>query len=139
MCTSNVLYTTGAVPIVSGFLTGTGEIWLDDVRCHGSETRLIDCPANSLGSHNCGHHEDAGVRCEGACSPQGAIRLQGGNSTQGRVEICHNNTWGTVCDRFWETSDAVVACRQLSLPHSGKGAHCAMKSYKGVRRNPLRR
>ena len=45
------------------FGEGVGQIWLDNVACSGSESRLIDCPANPLGSHNCGHHEDAGVRC----------------------------------------------------------------------------
>ena len=44
---------------------GTGQIWLDNVSCRGTETRLIDCPANPLGTHNCGHVEDAGVRCRG--------------------------------------------------------------------------
>ena len=45
------------------FGRGSGQIWLDNVRCTGSEIRLIDCPANSIGSHNCVHSEDAGVRC----------------------------------------------------------------------------
>jgi len=43
---------------------GTGQIWLDEVRCTGSETTLAGCPANPFGMHNCVHSEDAGVSCE---------------------------------------------------------------------------
>jgi hypothetical protein len=50
---------------------------------------------------------------------QGAIRLQGGTTTQGRVEICNNNVWGTVCDDAWGVLDARVACRQLGFPTTG--------------------
>ena len=51
---------------------------------------------------------------------QGAIRLQGGSTnTSGRVEICNNAVWGTVCDDFWSGNDAIVACRQLGLPTTG--------------------
>ena len=53
----------GATALFSGFTKGTGRIWLDNVRCTGSETLLIDCPANPLGKQDCGHAEDAGVRC----------------------------------------------------------------------------
>ena len=42
---------------------GTGQIVLDDLQCTGSESRLIDCPHNGLGNHNCDHTDDAGVRC----------------------------------------------------------------------------
>ena len=55
--------TTGSVALFTGFTNGAGQIWLDNVQCRGTERRLIDCPANPLGSHNCGHIEDAGVRC----------------------------------------------------------------------------
>ena len=112
---------TGAVALTFGFTNGVGQIWLDDVACRGTETRLVDCPARPLGTHNCVHSEDAGVRCQGTSTfcTQGAIRLQGGTTTQGRVEICINNTWSTVCDDLWGTTDARVACRQLGLPSSG--------------------
>ena len=62
---------TGSVSLTTGFTNGVGQIWLDNVQCRGTETRLIDCPANALGSHNCGHIEDAGVRCSTGTDPIG--------------------------------------------------------------------
>ncbi len=62
----------GAVALTTGFTNGAGQIWLDDVQCRGTETRLIDCPYRGLGTHNCVHTEDAGVMCPVGCT-QGAI------------------------------------------------------------------
>ena len=56
-----------------------------------------------------------------ACSPHGTIRLVGGTSSlEGRVEVCVNGLWGTVCSDGWTARDANVACKQLGYSGSGK-------------------
>ena len=52
-----------AAPRYAAFGEGRGPIWLDDLGCTGTENSLINCSHYGLGSHNCRHHEDAGVVC----------------------------------------------------------------------------
>ena len=57
---------TGAIAWSRAYFgQGTGAILLDQLRCTGNETRLVNCPSNPLGIHDCSHYEDAGVTCQG--------------------------------------------------------------------------
>ena len=49
----------------------------------------------------------------------GDVRLVRGYSLRGRVEVCYDGVWGTVCSRGWSREDANVVCRQLGLSGSG--------------------
>lgn len=45
----------------------------------------------------------------------GEVRLVGGGTLlEGRVEMCYNSRWGTVCDSMWDSRDAGVVCQQIS-------------------------
>ena len=65
----------------------------------------------------------------------GDIRLSGSaNDAEGRVEICYNATWGTVCDNMWGPTNADVACGQLGFSSTGASSiillYTPQKEYK---------
>lgn len=130
---------------ISTFGPGNGTIWASNVLCTGEEERLIDCSHNTE-TASCTHSNDAAIQCNQTggdpyvifndpcmffykrilliinlvlCN-NGDLRLVDGPVPHvGRVEICWNEIWGTICDGFWSTFDANVACRQLGYPPYG--------------------
>lgn len=47
------------------FGVGSGDIWMDDVTCTGSESDIKKCNHITGPIHTCNHQEDAAVICAG--------------------------------------------------------------------------
>jgi deleted-in-malignant-brain-tumors protein 1 len=101
-------------------------VLITDIQCTGSEQRLLNCTYNTMPDFSCNAEgNDAGVVCqdpsisESDCT-NGELRLvDGDNALEGRVEICLNRAWGTVCDTLFTVSETDVICRQLGVVHNG--------------------
>lgn len=55
----------------------------------------------------------------------GDLRLVDGTTfMEGRLEVCLNGAWGTVCNRGWDDMEATVVCRQLGYVSAGMNIAC---------------
>ena len=64
-----------SIPIIKTFIfieqlkcsysSGTGRVWLDDLRCTTSDTRLVSCSQLTIGTTTCSHSEDIAIFCTG--------------------------------------------------------------------------
>ena len=59
------LLTPGSVPVGGSFFSsGPSPILLDNIRCSGSESSLLECSHNGFQVFNCDSSEIAGVFCD---------------------------------------------------------------------------
>ncbi|KAJ8322311.1 hypothetical protein KUTeg_000782 [Tegillarca granosa] len=118
------------------FGQGTGNIWLDDVMCTGTETSIFQCNMTRVGDNDCEHSEDVGIICTDQ-EPSLKIRLMDGQyPDEGRVEVSINGgQWGTVCDDLWEAAEAQVVCNMLGFTNGT--ARAVGEAYFGSGKGPI--
>ncbi|XP_022107542.1 deleted in malignant brain tumors 1 protein-like [Acanthaster planci] len=113
----NALYRTSG----ETFSDGSRPLLLDRVDCRtGLEKNLARCGPLEWYRHdwqNCGPEETAAVACHGSKiggDIEIVVRLSNGTqASNGRVEVYHRGSWGSVCGAGLGRSEAQVVCRQL--------------------------
>jgi hypothetical protein len=99
-----------AIPLTE-YGGGSGRI--HNFSCAGNENDLLNC-SSDLDIDYCYHSRDVGVLCYYAqCNGTDVRLVDGRTPNDGRVEICFEGVWGSVCDDSWDERDAEVVCRQL--------------------------
>ena len=88
---------------------------MDNVQCTGNEGLLVNC--TYLSDHNCVHFEDAGVTCDATpqCNNSDIRLVNGSNANEGRVEMCVDDHWFTVCSHSWTIYEAALVCKKLGV------------------------
>ena len=134
------LFSLGAIALTDAqFSEGNIPVSISSLSCIGNEPTLQQCSVNiEENVESCGRFEDAGIICQGMmyeilqvtqflrllfgiaqgtsyenCTT-GSVRLADmittNTTAEGRVEVCINQAWGTVCNRRFDDDDAGTVC-----------------------------
>ena len=99
-----------------------------NVNCNGNENQLLNCGIDITDPSCDSDLNDAGIVCaplltetDPSCE-DGQLRLVDGDTElEGRVEVCINRAWGTVCSTGFSEDEAEVVCSQIGVLYNGEG------------------
>ena len=106
---------------------------MSHLECSGLEESLLQCNQRACYATGCTHFRRAGIICERknfysfyiavktltAVCTSGSIRLGDRAKLRGRVEVCYNGSWVTICSHKWTMQEATVICSQLGYSRYG--------------------
>ena len=90
-------------------------------------------------------HVNVAMQVTSANCSDGDVRLVDGSvDYEGRVEVCINRVWGTVCSTtsrytyytYWDLSEAKVVCRQLGHQELGATVYTSSSTF-GAGNDPV--
>ena len=138
----DILFDTGTYKRGRYYEEGYGPI-SSSFSCQRDDDYLYNCTRNL-----CNRYQHIEIDCEGTCTiiyhccsysihtvpcVDGTARLSGSSLVnQGRVEVCINNTWETICGNL-DANDKMIVCQQLGFSSAGYShAAIAMLYYIGA-------
>ncbi|XP_064397348.1 deleted in malignant brain tumors 1 protein-like isoform X2 [Halichondria panicea] len=97
-----------------------GSLTLSNELRHIRKLRDANCVENAHALYDCivsEERKETVVTINCVDCNDGAMRLVGGSTvSEGRLEICHNGQWGTICNQGWTHRRAAQVCSRLGLP-----------------------
>ncbi|XP_063448442.1 scavenger receptor cysteine-rich domain superfamily protein-like [Mytilus trossulus] len=93
---------------MSSIDVGQDHTAVDDIQCSGSEQYIADCSISNSQNTTCSPNNTVAISCTTN------VKLVGGRyPNEGRIEIQHNGTWGSVCNHAFTVQDARIVCSML--------------------------
>ena len=133
-------FSLGAIPLTSSFFDrGEAPVLVYGIHCSEDSKTLQECYVDAIMPNyfyyfffetyytfRLYNSAVGGIVCQGNATSNiectsGEVKLVGGQiASEGRLEVCVDGFWGTVCDEGWDEEDALVVCRQLGLSPNGE-------------------
>ena len=113
----SVASAAGALTVSNVSVSGSSvHLWLTSAPARTDRVSVSYDPPSTGALRDASSNEAAAFDAVFASYRQGVRLVDGGVSSEGRLEVFYNGAWGTVCDDHWTQTNADVACRGLGYP-----------------------